>query len=309
MISNFEELKKQAFIHENNARRPRVVVGAEDETVLKTISEAEKEGLIDALLVGNKAEIIELALELSINLDCFEIIDTPDPDITVKTSIAQIKNGNGDILMKGKTTTGALMRQVLDGANGLENKRILSHVGVTHIPGDSRFILITDAGINIAPDLVRKRDIILNAVSVSHALGTVCPKVAVLSFIESADKPSSPSISDAVMLSSMNEQGTISDCIVEGPYALDNAVSEESVKKKGIKGRKVAGHADILLAHDIHMGNAIYKAIQVWVKVPIAAVVVGSQIPIVVPSRADSKESKLLSVALAVQLMKSTGDK
>ena len=309
MISNFEKLKQLAMDHSDSTQARVIVVGAEDDSVLKTVSQAEKMGMAEVVLVGNKSEIEKIASSRSIDTSCFEIINAPDSDSTVKSAINCIKTGNGNILMKGNTTTGTLMHFVLDRENGLQNERILSHVGVVHLPGEPGFLLITDAGINIAPDLIRKRDIILNAVYVAHSLGIKCPKVAALSFIESAKKHSSSSISDAVMLSGMNAKGAIPECIVEGPYALDNAVSKESVKRKGIKGKKVAGCADILLAHDIHMGNAIYKAIQVWVKIPIASVVVGSTTPIVVPSRADSSESKLLSLALAVQLMKSRNKK
>lgn len=303
IISSFEMLQKLACERRNSEKRCVVAAGAQDSNVISTLARAASLGMIDVILVGPKTEIMEKASEVSADISGFDIVDASTPQETVLKAVTAVKSLTGAIIMKGTVMTGALMQGILDRENGLRTDRILSHVGVVKVPKKDGFLLITDAGINIAPDLTRKRDIILNAVQVANTLRIECPKVAMLSFIESAEKHSSPSITDAVMLTEMNRQGIIPGCIVEGPYALDNAISQKSVKTKGLGDRKVAGCADIVVAHDIHMGNAIFKSIQLWVDTPIASVVVGCAAPLVVPSRADSPESKLMSIALAVQMM------
>lgn len=301
MISRVEDLLQ---CYKLEGKRLRIVVaGAEDANALETICDAWKLGIIDATLAGSKEVITAVAEDASLDLTPFEIVDIPEAAACIEESIRRISEGNGDILMKGHVATGDLMRKVLDRQYGFRIGRILSHVAVFTAPGQDRIMMITDAGINVSPDLVRKRDIILNAVDVAHVLGISCPKVAMLSFVEKAQYHSIRSITDATMLADMNRAGGIPGCIVEGPYALDNAVSPEAARIKNIQGQ-VVGCADILVAHDINMGNAIYKALQLWVKSVIAGVVVGAKTPIIVPSRADCKESKLQSIALALQLMK-----
>ena len=298
------DTKVSSFI-ERAARlshRPRIVVAAaDDENALETVYHARKQGLIEAVLVGPKKRIKKLAQELSIDVSGLEIVDAGTPETAVENALRFIKDGSCDILMKGAVPTGDLMKKVVEKEYGLRTNRILSHVGLFDSPEGSRLTLLTDAGVNIAPDVARKRDIIINAVNVLHQLGNPCPRVAVLSFVEKVRYPSVRSTADAAILTEMNKNGAISGCIVRGPLALDNAVSEESARIKGIEG-EVAGRADIIVAHDINMGNAIYKALQVWVGAVIAALVVGSTTPIVVPSRADSMESKLHSIALAILL-------
>ena len=287
----------------NSGSKSRIVVAGGDESdVVKTVVAAVESGLVDATIVGHEDEIIQIADTEELDISNIEIIDESDRLVCIEKSLEQIRDGHGDVLMKGQVMTGDLMKKVMDRAYGLRTDRILSHVGVFAAPDEDRLTLITDAGINISPDLTRKRDIILNAVDVAHALGIAVPKVAVLAYIEKVKYSSVRSTMDASLLAGMNRDGDIPGCIVEGPYALDNAISMEAARIKGING-KVAGQADILVTHDINMGNAIYKALQVWVKVTLAGIVVGSSSPIIVSSRADSKESKLQSIALAI-LMK-----
>jgi phosphate butyryltransferase len=304
MISSLQQLESLSR-HQPDSEKFRVVVaGAEDKDLISILDEAISLGMIKATLVGSTERLATLASQAKVDLSRFEIIDAQSPEDSVAKSVKAVKTGLGDILMKGCIKTGTLIQRVLDKTDGLRTARILSHVAVTSVPNKSGLLLVTDAGINIAPDLARKKDIVMNAVQVAHALGIDCPKVAILSYIESADKHASPSITDAVMLTEMSRNGMFPGCIVEGPYALDNAVSPASAATKGVADRKVAGNADIVVTHDIHMGNAIYKAIQVWVGAPLASVVIGCAAPIIVPSRADTHASKLLSISLAIQLMK-----
>jgi phosphate butyryltransferase len=154
----------------------------------------------------------------------------------------------------------------------------------------------------VSPDLGRKKDIVLNAVDVAHALGIECPRVAVVSYVEKVSYSNAQSVTDAAMLANMNRRGEIPGCVVEGPYAIDNVISKEAAALKGLDG-KVAGGADVLLMHDIHVANVAYKLIQLWVRVPIAGAVVGSRVPMVVTSRLETIANKTYSLALGVLLM------
>lgn len=284
------------------------VAAANDAVAIKTIHEAWSRGIVDATLVGPAMDIRRIADELAVDIDRFCLIDTATDAESVRTCIQLVRAGECEVMMKGRLRTADLMVELLRKEHGLRTERIVSHVGAFTAPGEDRIMVITDAGINIAPDLARKRDIVLNAVDVMHALGYERPGVAALSFIEKIEhkglqKGIKQATLDAEHLTEMSRQGKLPGCIVEGPYALDNAISRHAAEHKGIQG-EVAGRADILLAHDINMGNAIYKALQIWVKVVFAGVVVGSKTPVVVPSRVDSPESKLQSIALAMLLMK-----
>jgi phosphate butyryltransferase len=289
------------------ARHCIAVAAAHDEDAIQIVAEAYRYRVADPVLVGPRAEIERIARGLAIDIGCFRMVEAADPAACVRESIRLVVAGECDIIMKGGVLTADLMREVLRHDSGLRTDRTVSHVGAFTSPGEDRIMIITDAGINIAPDLETKRDIVLNAVDVMHALGYECPRVAALSFIEKLEnRDVHPSIrqatEDAEQLVAMNREGGIPGCVVEGPYALDNAVSPEAAAHKGVRG-DVAGRADVLLAHDINTGNAIYKALQVWVRSVIAGVVVGSKTPLVVPSRTDSPQGKLQSLALAILLM------
>ncbi|MBA4386412.1 MAG: phosphate butyryltransferase [Verrucomicrobia bacterium] len=305
MIRRTEDLISE--VKKSGKRHGIVVAAANDEDAINTIAEAWRHGVVEPVLVGPKKEIERIAKSIAVDIGKFPLVDAPDSAACVQESIRLVREGTCEIIMKGNVRTADLMGEVLHRKNGLRTDRIVSHVGAFTSPDSQRIMIITDAGINIAPDLMKKRDIILNAVDVMHALGIECPKVAALSFIEKIEnKDIHPGIKqsteDAERLSEMNKVGKITGCVVEGPYALDNAISKYAAEHKGIKGH-VAGQADVLLAHDINMGNAIYKSLQIWVKAVMAGVVVGSKTPVVVPSRVDSPESKLQSIGLAILLM------
>ena len=288
--------------------RTRIAVAAADDAdAVKTLHAAADHGLIDATLVGPAAGIVRITEDLGRDPGRFRIIDSPTDQEAARTCAALVRTGDCEVVMKGRLRTADLIGELLQKEHGLRTGRVLSHVGAFTAPGEDRIMIITDAGINIAPDLARKRDIVLNAVDVMHALGVARPRVAALSFIEKIeDRDLQPSVKQATLdaeeLTAMCQRGEVPGCVLDGPYALDNAISPAAAAHKGITG-EVAGHADILLAHDINMGNAIYKALQVWVKVVFAGVVVGSRTPLVVASRVDSPETKLQSIALAILLM------
>jgi phosphate butyryltransferase len=210
-----------------------------------------------------------------------------------------VAQGQADFLFKGAVSTRIFLKGVLNREYGFRTERILSHVGVFNIPGEDRIMIITDAGVNVQPDLDRKMHILLNAVDVGHILGNARPRVAMLSFVEEATDPSVKSTSEANSMTEMYRTGQILDCVVEGPYSLDVALSPEAAKIKGVKG-EVAGRADVIVMHDIGMGNVLYKALLLWCKPVLASVVMGAKIPLIVTSRADSMKTKLNSIALGI---------
>ena len=192
-----------------------------------------------------------------------------------------------------------MLRAVLNKEVGLRNgKNILSHVAVAEIPDFDRLIILSDAAMNVAPDLPQKIQIVQNAVKVAHALGLACPKVACLAAVEVVNSEM-PACIDAAALAKMAERGQIKGCIIDGPLALDNAISVEAAKHKGVTGQ-VAGMADILIVPELVSGNVLYKSITYFARGAIAGIIVGAKAPVILTSRADSAEAKLQSIALAV---------
>lgn len=251
-------------------------------------------------LVGHR-ETIERGLGTSGPLSpAIEIHDVPAAREALTAALQVIKKGSGDILLKGSLDTATLMRAVLDENAGLRTGRLLSDVFVFEYPprNANKLVMITDGGLNPAPDLKDKVELIHNAVQVAHALGNTLPKVAVLAASEFVS-PGIPSTVDAAALAKMNERGQIAGCIVDGPLALDNAVSAEAVREKGIRSA-VAGQAEILLAPGIEAANSLAKSTTLFAGYRLAHVIVGARIPILIPSRADRSDAKLLSIALGM---------
>lgn len=279
------------------------VAAPHDESVLGSVTQACAMGFTRAVLFGNP-ELIERAAAQSgtrLEADRFTIVETKDDAATVQESARCVHEGRADVLVKGIVPTSLLMRAVLNHEIGLRSNRFLSHVGVFNDPANGRLMLLTDAGINIAPNVHRKVQIVRNAVAVARALGIVEPRVAMLAAVETLNYPAMPATLEAALVARIAASGVIPDAVVEGPFALDNAISQMSADKKKLAGR-VAGCADILVGPEIETANALYKAFQVYCGVTFASVVVGASKPIAVPSRADSPASKLMSIALACLL-------
>ncbi|MGC4376492.1 phosphate butyryltransferase [Fictibacillus sp. Mic-4] len=275
------------------------VARAEDEDVIASVKEAYQSGLASFLLYGDSKKIrfhLE-QFELEEN-DELKIIHT-SADSAALEAVKAVSSGEAHIVMKGMVTTASLLKAVLHKEHGLRTGRVLSHVAAFEIPGYDRLIFITDAAMNIAPDLEQKAQIIENAAQFAIGLGVDTPKVAVLSAVEVVN-PSMQATLDAACLMAMNKRGQIKNCLVEGPLALDNAISIEAAEHKGISG-DVAGVADILVVPQIETGNALYKSLIYFAKAKVGAVITGARAPIVLTSRADSAESKLFSIALAVR--------
>jgi phosphate butyryltransferase len=211
-----------------------------------------------------------------------------------------VSEGRADIAMKGKIETSDFLRAALTRELGLRTGRLFTHVASFEIPGFDRLIFISDAGVVVAPNLEEKVQIVQNAIFVAHALDIELPRVAILAATEVVN-PKIPTTLDAANLSKMADRGQIQGGLVDGPLALDNAISPESARIKGIKS-EVAGYADILIAPDIEAGNVLAKAITYFAQGKMAGVVVGARCPLILPSRSDTREAKLVSLALGVML-------
>jgi len=274
-----------------------VVAAAEDHVVLKAVSEARKAEIADPVLVGNREKMEKEAEVIGLDLKDYEIVEAENELEAAKKAVEMVSKGQGDFLMKGKIKTGDLMRTVLAEEYGLRTGKVMAMVSVFEIPNFDRLLIISDAGMLIAPTLEQKVHIIEHSVSVAKVLGIELPKVAVVGAVEVVN-PKMPATLDAAILSKMNQRGQIKGCIVDGPFALDNVVSEEAAKHKGIES-PVAGKADIIVTPDIEAGNILYKALIFLAGAKVASVILGAKVPVVLTSRADSDESKLYSIALS----------
>lgn len=274
-----------------------VVAQAADPVVIEAVEAARREGFCTPVLVGIRAEIEAAAAEAGVSLTGHRVVDVAARVDAAAAAVRLVASGEGDVLVKGLLQTSELLKPVLDKATGLARGRLLSHVGVFLVPGFDRLVLVTDAALCIAPDLVEKADIVRNAFEAAHALGVADPVAAILCAIENVN-PKMPATVDAAELAKMAEAGGITGGRVIGPLALDGAVDPEAARHKGIAG-PLAGRADILVAPDIEAGNVLYKSLTCFARAESAGIIVGARAPIVVTSRSDSAAGKLNSMALA----------
>lgn len=274
------------------------VACSQDKEVLIAVDMAKKEGIANAILVGDIEKTNTIANELNIDLSGYDLIDEKDLTKASLKAVSLVSEGKADMVMKGLVDTSIILKAVLDKEVGLRTGKVLSHVAVFDVNGYDRLFFITDAAMNLAPDLQTKKQIIENACIVAHALDIEEPKVAAICAKEKVN-PKMPDTVDAKELEDMCKNGEIKGCIVGGPFALDNAVSEEAAKHKGMDNL-IAGKADILLAPDIEAGNILYKSLVFFAESKNAGVIVGAKAPIILTSRADSEETKLNSIALGV---------
>jgi len=294
MIKTFDEVISKV---KSQSMKKVAVAVAQDEPVLEAIRDAKKNGIADAILVGDKEEIIKIAETIGMNVDEYEIIDEKDVNKAAIETVKLVSSGRADMMMKGLVDTATFLRAVLNKEVGLRTGKQMSHIAVFEVPGYDRLLFVTDAAFNMYPELKEKIDIIKNAVQVAHALENVMPKVAPICAVEVVN-PSMPATLDAANLSKMNERGQIKGCIIDGPLALDNALSKEAAAHKKISG-PVAGEADILLMANIEAGNAVYKCLTYTTESKNGGLLMGAAAPVIVTSRADSPETKMNSIALA----------
>ena len=294
MIHSFQELVDSV----KNANRRIAVAVAQDAEVLIAVRKAADLGIVKPVLVGEEAAIKAIAADINVSLDGMEIIDEADKIEACRKAVKLVHDGDADVVMKGIVDTSVILKAVLDKDIGLRESPVLSHVALFGVDGFDRLLYITDAAMCIAPDVEQKAHIIGNAVKVAHALGNDNPVVTCLCAVEKVN-PKMQATLDAAELVERNKRGEITGCTVCGPLALDNAISEEAAKHKGITDPN-AGKSDIILVPYIEAGNIFYKSLTYMAKAQNAGMIVGAKAPVVVTSRADSDETKLNSIALAI---------
>ena len=250
-----------------------------------------------AILVGDKEKIQEIAKKIDLDLAGYEIMDVKDPKRATLEAVKLVSGGHADMLLKGLVDSATFLRCVLNKEVGLRTGKQMSHVAVFEIEGWDRLFFLTDVAFNTYPELKEKAAIINNAVSVAHACGIEKPKVGVVCPVEVVN-PNMPSTIDAALLAKMSDRGQFKGCTVDGPFALDNAISLEAATHKGVKG-EVAGQSDILMLPNIEAGNVMYKTLTYFAPCKNGCILVGTSAPVILTSRADSFETKVNSIALA----------
>ena len=292
MIRNFEELLDQVELMPS---KEVVIPGADTESAVKAAILAHKKNLADFLLIGDINKIQKLILEIDeAMIDKFDYIDERDDDLCVEKGVRAILEGRAEVILKGRTATSTLMRGVLNKSAGLNTGGVMSDVFVYET--DEQLILTSDGGLVINPGVKEKTAMINNAVKVAHALGNPLPKVALLAAVEVVNSKMQATV-DAAEVKELYERGEIKDCIVDGPFALDIAISKEAAQIKGFNS-PVAGNADILIMPNIESGNVFGKSITYYAKLRVAHMLMGAKVPVLITSRADDAQTKMLSIAL-----------
>lgn len=294
MIKSFSELWQAV-----RSRPPQRVVipGADTRSSIKAATEGKSEGIADFILIGDEKIIRSMIREQSPALEsAFEIINEASPEACVQIAVSEVKKGNAGLILKGKITTSQLMNVILNKEKGLPTTGMLSDVFVFETP--ERLTLMTDGGIVMYPNIEEKIFLINNTVKVAHALGNPEPRVALIAAVEVINLRM-PATVDAAIITQMNRRGQIPGCIVDGPLALDNAISLESARIKGIESH-VAGFADILIMPSIETGNTFGKALTYYAHLQVGHIVMGAQAPILITSRSDDSQTKLNSIALGI---------
>ena len=295
MYKTFKEVEEAVLAR---GRRVKLALAASaDDVALDAVIRAQRNGIIEAQMVGDAAKTKELLKDLGENPGDYDITDEPDPLKAIRIVCERVRDGKADMPMKGLMQSGDYLRAILDKSYGfLPEKGMLTEATVFEF--DNRLITATDCAVVIAPDYNEKIRIINNSVRFVKALGCELPKVAVITPVEIVN-PKIPSTIDAAMLAVAGRRGQIKDCIVDGPLALDNAISAESAKHKGIES-EVAGCADILLLPDLDSGNLMLKAVIYMMNTVSSSNIIGTDVPVVMTSRSDTPENKYNSILTAV---------
>lgn len=298
MIRKLEELISLA---KERQKKTIAIAAAQDKVVLEAVVQAVKDNIVDAILVGDKKKILSLGEELNLDLSNMRIEDECDINKAAAKAVDLVSRGEAQFLMKGILGTADLLKAVLNKEAGLKTNNLLSHVMIYEVPTYHKLLFLTDGGMVPYPELKDKIGIINNAVKVAHSLQIEKPMVAPICAVEVVN-PSMQATLDAAALATMNKRGQIKGCIIDGPLALDNAISKEAAHHKGIVS-EVAGETDILLVPNIEAGNFFGKSLTYFAQAESAGVIVGAKCPVVLVSRADSAKSKLYSIALGAVLV------
>jgi phosphate butyryltransferase len=262
------------------------------------LKQARDIGLADGIFIGDAKKIWALADQVGYDLPAHQVLNEPDPVKAGMMAAGMVRDGNASLLMKGKIATGQLMRAILDRESGLRTGRLLSQVIVFSVPGFNRLMIMTDAAINIAPTLAQKAELCRNAVEVAHAIGIEKPNLAALCALEQVNADM-PATLDAAALAAMSRRGQISGAFVDGPVALDAPLSRFAAECKGIDS-PIVENTDIFLAPDIEAANILYRAILYFARGESGGIVVGAKVPLILLSRAETPETKIRSIAVAI---------
>lgn len=271
-----------------------------DALSIRAALDVRDEGLVQPVLVAPRARLEAAAAAAGVDISGMPVEDVPHSHAAALRAAALARDGEVEMLIKGSLHTDELMSAVVASASGLRTKRRVSHCFVIQTPQYPRPFIVTDAAVNLAPDLLQKADIVQNAIGLAHVLGIPRPKVAILAAVETVN-PSMPATLDAAALCKMADRGQITGGVLDGPLAFDNAVSMEAAKAKGIAS-PVAGQADILVVPDLESGNMLAKQLIFMGQAASAGIVLGAKVPVVLTSRADPRESRLASCAIALML-------
>ncbi len=284
-------------IAKGKPKKNLVIAAAEDEQVLQAVKLALIEDICVPVLIGDTEKIKKIAGEIEFDLSNIEIMEEMNPAQSAIKAVNQVKEGKSQIIMKGHVGTADYLRAILNKESGLRKGVLLSHIGFFESPYYHKLLGLTDAAQNLAPDINEKVAIIQNSVDLFWRLGVTLPKIALLAAIEGVN-PKMVATTDAAIITMMNKRKQIKGCLIDGPLAFDNAVSKEAAEHKGIVS-DVAGDADLVVAPNIEVANALYKSFTYMGGSTVAAIILGAAVPVVLTSRADSDRSKLMSIALA----------
>lgn len=297
MIKHLSDL---VVLAKDKRKRKIAVAAAGDLHVLEAVQNAHNQGIVEPILVGDKPVIIKIASDIKFDISNIEVVDVADPYQASLEAVRLISDGKAEILMKGLVSSGPLLKAVLNKEFGLRTGSLLSHFAIFESPYYHKLLGVTDAAMNVNPDLLEKIDIIKNAVKVYHGLKIANPKVAIIGAVETVN-PKMEATMHAATISMMNYRKQITGCIIDGPLALDGAVNKAAAELKNITS-DVAGDADLIVAPDINGGNILYKSLNFLGGAEAAAVIMGAKVPIVLTSRGDTEKSKFLSIALAAAI-------
>ncbi|MFC2030363.1 bifunctional enoyl-CoA hydratase/phosphate acetyltransferase [Chloroflexota bacterium] len=278
------------------------VAAPHDLTALRAVIMAQQEGIVVGTLTGDAPAIKELAAENGLNLSQLDIIDEPDPVRACKVVVSLARDGQLDAVVKGQVKTTTLLGTALRHDIGIRDRRLLSHVGIFELPSLDRLIYISDTGVVVQPDVSQKLEIIRSVVAVAHSFGIVTPRVAILAASETVH-PKIPASIDALALARMAEQGWVEGAVVDGPVGLEAAISPVAAQLDG-SDSPIAGLADVLIVPNVEAGNIMAKGLQYFAGARMAGLVVGARVPILISSRADTAETRYLSLAMAAVLVR-----
>lgn len=298
MIKTFDQVVEGV---KGGKKKTIALAMAQDAEALAAIDIAVDKGLAEGVLVGDQQEIEAKAKQVNVNLARFTIIHETGEQAATQRAVQLVRDGQVETLMKGKCSTSVILKAVLDKDKGLRSGKLLSHLGVFETAAYPKLIFMSDAAMNIAPDLSAKIAITENAIQAAHRLGIAEPRVAMITAIEKVNAEAMPCTLDAAIIAKMADRGQIKGALVDGPLAVDNALDKHSCAVKEITS-PVGGEADILILPNIESGNVFYKLMVYMARSKTAGVICGARAPVILPSRADSDETKFLSIALALMI-------